>query len=141
MDTVLTQQDIPEQGGSRVFASDPATNKERPGSPYYDEGVEVRYTAPEPWWNWFWNLMTSFLKKHKEDNQALITEERNLLTAASITPDSTDTHHIAKSMQTIAENYSEVYDNQTVVENGVERPVNKPYIQGDTIILPDTELL
>lgn len=141
MVAVLTQQDIPPQGGSDVFASDPEAGKAIPGSPYYTNGVEVRYTAPEPWWNWFWNIITSWLKHHKEDNQALITEETNLLAAANITPDDSNAHQVGESIRTIGFDCAEAYDNQTTTEGGTEHFVNKPYVVGGTIILPDTELL
>lgn len=144
MNTTLTQEDIPKQPpqtGSSVFADDPTASKGRPEAPYYQDGVEVRYTAPGNWWNWLWNLFTSWLKNHKADNNVLITEERNLLTAAGIVPDSSNAHQIGQSFHDIAEAYAESYDNATVTVGGVEHPVNRPYVSGVTIMLPDTELL
>lgn len=135
MNTVLSQQDI------NVFASDPQADKEQPGSSYYASGVEVRYTAVGKWWNWLWNTLTSWFTKHKADIQSMITEQVNLLSAAGLTPDATSNHQLATGYGNIAESYAEVYDNETIVEDGVERPVNKPYVVGGTIVLPSTELL
>ena len=135
MNTALTQDDID------VFGSDPTTFKDKPGTTDYNDGVEVRYTAPAQWWNWFWNALTSWLTHHKADYQSIITEETNLLAEAEITPSAGDGHQVGKSFSTVAENYSEEYDFDTVFENGVEHYVNKPYVDGLTIVLPDTELL
>lgn len=135
MDTVLTQEDID------IFGSDPVTIKEQPGTTDYSNGVEVRYTAPGKWWNWFWNIITSWFTHHKSDTQALITEQANLLATAGYSPDANNTHQVAESYSKIAFTHAEDYDEETVVEGGVERPVNKPYVAGAVIVLPASELL
>lgn len=135
MNTVLTQEDID------IFGSDPETIKEKPGTTDYANGVEVQYTAPAKWWNWLWNALTSFLTHHKSDNQSMLTEEVNLLSSAGFTPSSSDGHQITKSFRKLAEDYAEEYDEETIEVDGVERPVNKPYVTGGTIVLPATELL
>lgn len=135
MNTVLTQEAI------TVFGSDPSTTKEKPGDTSYADGVEVQYTAPAKWWNWLWNALTSWLTNHKADNQSMITEEANLLSSAGITPDSSNSHQISQSFHDISKDYAEDYDELTTEDGGVERPVNKPYVSGMTIVLPDTELL
>ena len=135
MNTVLTQEDID------IFASDPATVKEQPGTTNYSSGVEVQYTAPAKWWNWFWNIITSWFTHHKSDTQVLITEQVNLLSAAGYTPDANKTHQVAESYKAIAFNIAEDHDDETTIDGGVERPVNKPYVSGAVIVLPNTELL
>lgn len=135
MDTTLTQEDI------SVFCTDPTSPKEQPGTTDYGNGVEVQYTAPAKWWNWFWNIITSWFTHHKADNEDILSEEENLLSAADITPAPADNHQIAKSIHTIAEDNAETYDLETTTDEFVERYVNRPYVSGDTIVLPDTELL
>lgn len=135
MDTTLIQEDI------NVFGSDPVTIKEQPGQTDYSNGVEVRYTAPAKWWNWFWNTLTSWCTHHKSDNRSLITEETNLLAEADIVPSAGDDHQLTKSFSTISESYSEEYDFEKTLDGGVERYVNRPYVDGLVIVLPDTELL
>lgn len=135
MDTTLVQEDI------NVFGSDPVTIKEQPGQTDYSNGVEVRYTAPAKWWNWFWNILTSWFTHHKADNQSMITEETNLLSAAQLTPSASDPHQIGKSFVDISETYAETYDKETVLEDNIEHYVNRPYVKDGAVILPDTELL
>ena len=135
MTTSITQDDID------IFCTDEHAPKEQPPDANYSSGVDVQYTAPAKWWNWFWNIITSWFTHHKADEQSLITEETNLLSAAGKTPVGTDAHQIGDSFHDIAEDYSEDYDEETTVDGGVERFVNKPYVSGTVIVLPDTELL
>ena len=135
MKITLTQEDI------GIFASDPQADKEQPSAANYANGVEVRYTAVGKWWNWLWNHITSWFTRHKADEQSLIAEQVNLLSAAGLTPDASSSHQLTTSYGNIAEAYAEVHDSETVVVDGVERPVNKPYVVGGTIVLPTTELL
>lgn len=135
MVSTLAQEDI------NVFGSDQQTVKEKPSDTLYADGVEVQYTAPAKWWNWLWNALTSWLTNHKADNQSMITEETNLLTSAGKTPSSSDSHQLSQCFEEITEAYAETYDNETVEEVGYERYVNKPYVSGAVVVLPDTELL
>jgi hypothetical protein len=139
MNTVSTQEDI------NIFSSDPSGVKERPGNPYYQDGVDVGYTAPAKWWNWLWNKITSILTAHKADWNSMTSEMANTLSAASITPDSSDTHQLSKAVNQIAYDTCDDYDNEEVTETvgGVEvtHKKNQPYVIGHTLYIPDTELL
>ena len=139
MNTVATQEDI------AIFSSDPAGVKERPGSSNYQNGVDVGYTAPAKWWNWLWNKITSILTAHKADWNSMTSEMTNTLSAASITPDSSDTHQLSKAVNQIAYDTCDDYDNEEVTETigGVEvtHKKNQPYVVGHTLYIPDTELL
>lgn len=135
MTNVLTQEDI------GIFGSDPSTIKEKPSDALYANGVEVQYTAPAKWWNWLWNAVTGWFNHHKADNQSIIAEETNLLSAAGEVPTPSDSHQLTDSFTEVAEACAEDYDMATVIDGGVERPVNRPYVSGMTIVLPDTELL
>lgn len=133
MTNVLVQEDI------GIFGSDPETLIEKPGDALYASGVEVQYTAPAKWWNWFWNTITSWLNHHKADYQSIITEETNLLTDAGLTPKASDYHQLQKSVKHVAERHAEIYD--MALAEGGEHYANRPYVSGMTIVLPDTELL
>ena len=139
MNAVSTQEDI------NIFSSDPAGVKEKPGNSYYQDGVDVGYTAPAKWWNWLWNKITSILTAHKADWNSMTSEMANTLSAASITPDSSDTHQLSKAVNQIAYDTCDDYDNEEVTETigGVEvtHKKNQPYVIGHTLYIPDTELL
>lgn len=131
MKTVSTQEDI------NIFSSDPIGTKERPGNPYYQDGVDVGYTAPVKWWNWLWNKVTSTLTAHKTDWNDITSEMSNALSAASIIPASTDEQQLSKAVNHIAYRVCGDYDNAE--EDG--HKINQPYIEGYTLYIPDTELL
>lgn len=131
MISTLTQEDID------IFSSDPAGAKERPGTPYYAEGVEVGYTAPAKWWNWLWNAITTFFTGSKSDRQNILTELNNTLGAASITTNPLYAHQLTDAINVISYSRADTHDNQTV--NGVK--VNQARVEGYSLILPDTELL
>lgn len=134
MNTSFTQEAI------GVFASDPTAVKESPGAEY-DNGVKVQYTAPGKWWNWLWNKITAWFNDSLSDKQSMVTEMSNVLADALITPDATDNQQLAKSVETIAYRHALQHDEATTVDGGVTRPVNRPYVSGSVIVLPDTELL
>lgn len=131
MINTLTQEDID------IFSSDPDGTKERPGTPYYAEGVEVGYTAPAKWWNWLWNAITTFFTGSKSDRQNILTELNNTLGAASITANPLYAHQLTDAINVISYSRADAHDNQTV--NGVK--VNQARVEGYSLILPDTELL
>lgn len=123
-----------------VFASDEAAVKESPGAEY-DNGVKVQYTAPGKWWNWLWNKITGWFNASLSDKQSMVTEMSNVLSDAVITPDATDSAQLAKGIEAIIYRHARQHDEATTTEGGVERPVNRPYVSGGVIVLPDTELL
>lgn len=146
MVTVLEQENFPNPSSDPVvFATDPTAIIEKPGNPYYQDGVDVGYTAPAKWWNWLWNHISAWLKDSKADRQSMETEMANTLSAASITPSSSDTHQLSKAVNQIAYNTCDDYDNEEVTETigGVEvtHKKNQPYVIGHTLYIPDTELL
>lgn len=134
MNTSFTQEAI------GIFASDPAATKESPGTEY-DYGVKVQFTAPGKWWNWLWNKITAWFNASLADKQYLVTEVTNVLTDAEVTPDAENEHQLTESVQKIAYRYAQQHDEATVTVGGVTRPVNRPYVSGGVIFLPDTELL
>lgn len=139
MQNAVTQDNID------IFSSDSAGVKEQPSNPYYQNGVEVGYTAPGKWWNWLWNKITSFLSASKADRVSMLTELKNVLVSASITPASTENGQLAKAVDTVCYNATEAYDNEEITEviDGVQvtHKINQPYVEGYTLYIPDTELL
>jgi hypothetical protein len=139
MQSTVTQQDI------NIFSSDPTGAKEQPQGTNYTNGVEVGYTAPGKWWNWFWNKITSFLTNSKADRNSLLAEMQGALSAASMTADPTKDNQLSEAIDIISNDTIEAYDTEEVTEEieGVEvtHMKNQPYVIGNTLYIPDTELL
>lgn len=135
----VTQQDI------AIFSSDPSGVKEQPGSPYYADGVEVGYTAPGKWWNWLWNKITSWFTNSKADRTSMLAELTNVLSQEQITPSASDTHQLSVAIDVATKKYCSTYNAEEVTETiggvSVTHKVNQPYVVGNTLYLPDTELL
>jgi hypothetical protein len=138
MNASLEQQNFPNPSlPGVVFASDPTSTVEQPQSPYYADGVEVRFTAPAKWWNWLWNKISKWLLDSKADKTAMETEILNVLHEANITPSGSDPHQLSSAVDIVAFNTCSAYDNAE--EDG--HKVNQPYVIGHTLYIPDTELL
>ena len=139
MQSTVAQQDI------NIFSTDPTGAKEQPQGSNYTDGVEVGYTAPGKWWNWFWNIITSFLTHSKADRSSMLTEMQNVLSAASMTTDPAKSNQLSEAVSIVSEDTVEAYDTKEVTEEigGVEvtHAVNQPHVIGYTLYIPDTELL
>jgi hypothetical protein len=146
MNSALEQQNFPDPASSpQTFASDPQAVIEKPGNPYYQDGVDVGYTAPAKWWNWLWNHISAWLAASKTDRTAMQTEMLNVLSAASITPSSSNDHQLSKGIDGVCYNTCDAYNNEETAETigGVEvtHKVNQPYVVGYTLYIPESELL
>jgi hypothetical protein len=146
MNTLLEQQNFPDASSApAVFSSDPSGVKERPANEYYASGVSVGYTAPGKWWNWFWNHISAWLRDSKTDREAVQAELLNVLDAGSITPDANDNHQLSKAIDNTAYGVSVDYNDKTITEEiggeSVTHLKNQPYVIGNTLYIPDTELL
>lgn len=138
MNSTLQQENFPNPSSApATFASDPQSEIAKPGNPYYANGVDVNYTAPAKWWNWLWNHISAWLSASKTDRTSMATEMQNVLSAASITPSSSDDHQLSKAVDIVCYDTTEDYDNAE--ENG--HKINQPYVIGHTLYIPDTELL
>lgn len=139
MYSTLEQQDID------VFSTDPTGVKEKPDGTHYTDGVDIGYTAPAKWWNWFWNHITAWFGASKTDKTAMLSEELNVLSEASILPNSAYPRQISTSVNTIASEVCDEYDSKEITEEidgvMVTHKVNQPYVIGHTLYIPDTELL
>jgi hypothetical protein len=134
-----------EQQALDIYSSDPLGAKEQPPSPNYEDGVDVGYTAPAKWWNWLYNKLCVFFSGCLTDRTNMLAELLNVLSATSVTPDSTDTHQLSNSISSIGASRCSVYNSKTVTETvggtQVTYKVNQPDVVGYTLRLPDTELL
>jgi hypothetical protein len=138
MHSSLTQQNFPNaSSAAATFASDPTSTVEKPGNPYYQYGVDVGYTAPAKWWNWFWNHISAWFASSKADKNAIHTELLNVLSTAVITPADEKTNQLSKAIDTIGYTACVTYDNAE--EDG--HKANQPYVVGFTLYIPETELL
>ena len=138
MNGTLQQENFPNPSSApATFASDPAAVIDKPGNLYYADGVDVNYTAPAKWWNWLWNHISAWLASSKTDRTSMTTEMQNVLSAASITPSSSDDHQLSKAIDVVCYDTCEAYDNAE--EDG--HKINQPYVIGYTLYIPDTELL
>lgn len=131
MQTNIAQEDI------NIFASDPSSTKEEPQGTDYTDGVDVGYTAPAKWWNWLWNKITAWFTACKTDRTSMLAELSNTLTRAQIAPSAPDERQLSQAVDKTAYDACTAYDNAE--ENG--HKVNKPYVIGYTLYIPDTELL
>ena len=146
MNTSLAQQNFPDPSSDpAVFSSDSAGVKEKPGNPYYGEGVRVSYTAPAKWWNWLWNHISAWLRDSKTDKESIRAEMLNVLSDATITPSDSDEHQLSKGIDSVTYDTIEDYDNEEITEEidgvMVTHKVNQPYVVGYTLYIPETELL
>jgi hypothetical protein len=134
-----------EQQALDIYSSDPLGTKEQPPSPNYEDGVDVGYTAPAKWWNWLYNKITVFFSGCLTDRTAMHTELLNVLSSASVTPDSTDLQQLNDSINIKCATECTVYNNKEEAElidgTSVVHAVNKPNVVGYRLFMPDTELL
>ena len=140
------QENFPNPSSApATFASDPAAVIDKPGYPYYTNGVDVNYTAPAKWWNWLWNHISAWLSSSKADRTAMSEEMNNVLTAASILPNRNQTRQLSQAISMNCYTDYANYDTEEITEEigGVEvtHKVNQPYVIGHTLYIPDTELL
>ena len=146
MNTSVEQQNFPSAGvAPSVYADSDQAVVEKPGNPYYTDGVDVGYTAPAKWWNWLWRHVTTWLKDSKTDREAMRAEMSSTLTAASISASDADNHQLSKAVDTVAFADTGAYDNEEVTEEvggmTVMHKKNRPYVVGNTLYIPSTELL
>ena len=137
MNGTIEQQNFPEPSSTPAVFASTSTDIEKPGNPYYADGVEVNYTAPAKWWNWLWNHISAWFKDSKADKESMFTEMTNVLSAASITPLGSDDHQLSQAVDKLGYTGCEAYT--TKEENG--HKINQPYVLGYTLYIPDTELL
>ena len=91
----LTQDDITEYGTNALTIDEPRGTD-------YTQGVQVGKTIPAKWWNWLFRAVTKRAQQAKADSQTILTELKNTVIDAGITPDPTDDTQLAQAANTLA---------------------------------------
>lgn len=91
----LTQDDITEYGTNALTIDEPHGTD-------YTQGVQVGKTIPAKWWNWLFRAVTKRAQQAKADSQTILTELKNTVIDAGITPDPTDDTQLAQAANTLA---------------------------------------
>lgn len=91
----LTQEDITE------YATNALTIDEPRGTDY-TQGVQVGKTIPAKWWNWLFRAVTKRVQQARADAQSMLTELKNTVTDAGLTPDPTDNTQLAQAANNLA---------------------------------------
>lgn len=89
----LTQETLNE------YAHDAQTTQQPYGADY-TQGVRVGKTIPAKWWNWLFNAATKRIFQSKNDAQDMLTEMKNVVTDAGLTPDAVDNTQLTQAITT-----------------------------------------
>lgn len=88
----LTQETLNE------YAHDAQTTQQPYGADY-TQGVRVGKTIPAKWWNWLFNAATKRIFQSKNDAQDMLTEMKNVVTDAGLTPDASDNTQLNQAIE------------------------------------------
>ena len=89
----LTQETLNE------YAHDAQTTQQPYGADY-TQGARVGKTIPAKWWNWLFNAVTKRIFQSKYDAQDMLTEMKNVVTDAGLTPDAADNTQLTQAITT-----------------------------------------
>ena len=92
----LTQETLNE------YAHDAQTTQQPYGADY-TQGVRVGKTIPAKWWNWLFNAATKRIFQSKNDAQDMLTEMKNVVTDAGLTPDASDNTQLNQAIEAKAD--------------------------------------
>lgn len=79
------------------YASGAQTIQEPTGNDY-TKGVSVGRTIPAKWWNWLFSNVTKRIVQSRSDADNMLTEMKNVVTDAGLTPSSSDNTQLAQSV-------------------------------------------
>lgn len=108
----LSQEQITE------YASDAQTTQQPTGSDY-SQGVRVGKTIPAKWWNWLFNAATKRIFQARNDSQNMLTELKNAVVDAGITPDATISNQLALAVRLKAQSEIDTYVQNIKATGGV----------------------
>ena len=122
MITQLSQEQITE------YASDAQTTQQPTGSDY-SQGVRVGKTIPAKWWNWLFNAATKRVSQAYNDSNNMLTEMKNVVTDAGLTPSASDDTQLAQAVaaKTNAQIGEFLYDKSIIFDRWRYQPV---YLDG-----------
>lgn len=92
----LTQEELTQ------YASDALTIQEPTGA-NYSQGVKAGRTIPAKWWNWLFSAATKRIVQARSDADNMLTEMKNVVTDAGLTPDATDDTQLSQAVDIKAE--------------------------------------
>lgn len=92
----LTQETLNE------YAHD-AQATQQPYGADYTQGVRVGKTIPAKWWNWLFNAATKRIFQSKNDAQDMLTEMKNVVTDAGLTPNASDNTQLNQAIEAKAD--------------------------------------
>lgn len=98
----LSQEDITEYATSALTIDEPRGTD-------YSQGVQVGKTIPAKWWNWLFKAATKRLGQAKTDASNMLTELKNTVTFAGLTPDPTDNTQLTQATNILAERGIDAY--------------------------------
>lgn len=91
----LTQENISEYAPSAQTIAEPTGSD-------WAQGVQIGRTIPAKWWNWLFRSVTRRVQEARADSQNMLTELKNTVIDAGLTPDPTANNQLAQAANTIA---------------------------------------
>ena len=79
------------------YASNAQTIQEPTGADY-SRGVSVGRTIPAKWWNWLFSNATKRIVQSRSDADNILTELKNVVTDAGLTPSGSDNTQLAQAI-------------------------------------------
>lgn len=141
----LSQETITE------YASEAQTIQEPTGTDY-TQGVRVGKTVPAKWWNWLFSAVTKRVVQSRTDANNMLTELKNVVTDAGLTPSASDNTQLEKAITTKANtqineyvlankiNFTHIWRQLAVIVNG-EDITDQSYFDSLAIIKNGTDML
>lgn len=84
------------------YASDAQTIQEPTGADY-SRGVSVGRTIPAKWWNWLFSNATKRIVQSRNDADNMLTELKNAVTDAGLTPSASDSAQLKQAIEAKAD--------------------------------------
>lgn len=91
----LSQEAITEYGSNAQTIAEPTGTD-------YTQGVQVGKTIPAKWWNWLFRAVTKRAEQARADADNMLTELKNTVIDAGITPDPTDNTQLAQAANALS---------------------------------------
>ena len=92
----LSQEEITQ------YASDAQTIQQPQGTDY-SQGVKAGRTIPAKWWNWLFSASTKRIVQARSDANNMLTELKNVVTDAGLTPTASDNTQLTQAVEAKAD--------------------------------------
>ena len=90
------------------YASSAQTIQEPTGTDY-SKGVSVGRTIPAKWWNWLFSNATKRIVQSRNDANNMLTELKNVVTDAGLTPSGSDNTQLTQAVEAKADKQIDDY--------------------------------